>query len=522
MTVKEKRKSPAVQKKLTRAEKAIKFVERYCRIPDGMYAGDPLLLEDFQQKFYKALFDGNRKIRRAIWSMARKNAKTVTIATLVLVFLVGPEARLNSQIVSGAMSRDQAALVFDACCKIINMSPELSSLIRIVPSSKKLIGLPMNTTYKALSADGKTAHGLSPLVVICDELGQVVGPRSEFFDALITSQGAHDDPLQIIISTQAANDSDLLSILIDDALREQDNPNSTTICHLYTAPAGCDVTDESAWYAANPALGKFRSIEDVRKQAQEAKRMPSAEAAFRNLILNQRVSTNSPFISRTVWKECGGDLVDIRECEELYGGLDLSGRTDLTAFVLYGLVRGQWYCWCWFFTPEKGLLDRARRDRVPYDVWVDQGFIETTPGATVDYEFVARRIVAITSKLEIIAIAYDRWRIDVMRKELDRIGADLPLVEWGQGFKDMAPAVDAIEEKILNGILSHGNNPVLTMCAANSMVTKDAAGNRKLDKMKTSGRIDGMVALCMAGGVAERNHELDGKLEDFLNSPLIL
>lgn len=334
------------KKTLTRAEKAIMFVEKYCKIPEGMHVGKPLLLSKFQKKFYKKLFDNPAGTRMAIWSMGRKNAKTVTMATLLLVFLIGPEAQLNAQIESGAMSRDQAAKVFEYCCKIIRLSPELTALIRIVPSKKMLIGLPRNTTYMALSADAKTAQGGSPLVIIVDELGQVVGPKSDFFDALKTSQGAHESPLMIIISTQAPNDTDLLSILIDDALKG-DDPH--TICELHTAPEDCDLLDESAWYAANPALGEFLSLESVRLGALEAKRMPSAESRFRNLVLNQRVDRNSPFVGRSVWNACGGP-VDVRpaDCEELYGGLDLSMRTDLTAFVLIGLKDGIWYVWCWF------------------------------------------------------------------------------------------------------------------------------------------------------------------------------
>lgn len=512
----------ARKKELSRAERAIQFVHAFCRVPEGEFVGQPLILDEFQKKFYRDLFDGNRKVRRAIWSMARKNAKTVSMATLLLVFLVGPEAQLNAQIESGAMSREQAAKVFEYCCKIIRLSPELASIIKIIPSKKQLIGLPMNTTYTALSADAKTAHGGSPLIVIVDELGQVVGPRSDFFDALVTSQGAHKNPLMVIISTQAANDSDLLSLLIDDALN---NPDDThTICHLYTAPEGCDIMDESAWYAANPALGRFLSLDSVRAAAEEAKRMPSAEARFRNLILNQRVTSNSPFISREVWKACGAPVdVTPEDCEEIYGGLDLSSRTDLTAFILLGRLGDRWFVWCWFWTPEKGLMDRAKTDRVPYDVWKEQGFLYTTPGATVDYEFVAKEIGEITAGLEnLVGIGFDRWRMEYFKKDMDRIGLELPMVEWGQGFKDMAPALDAVERLILNTALCHGNHPVLTMCAANAVVTKDPSGNRKLDKAKTSGRIDGMVALAMAAGVADRNRQLEGNLEDFISEPLIL
>lgn len=516
----------AKKKEMTRAERAIAFVHAFCRVPEGEFVGQPLILDEFQKKFYRDLFNDNRTraVRRAIWSMGRKNAKTVSMATLLLVFLVGPEAKLNAQIESGAMSKDQAAKVFEYCCKIINLSPELKSIIRIIPSKKKLVGLRMNTTYTALSAEAKTAHGGSPLIVIVDELGQVIGPRSDFYDALVTSQGAHKNPLMVIISTQAPNDTDLLSLLIDDALAQKDDPDATTICHLYTAPDGCDIMDESAWYAANPALGKFLDINSLRTAAEEAQRMPSAEARFRNLQLNQRVTASNPFVSKNVWRSCGAPVdVQPHECEQIFGGLDLSSKKDLTAFILFGLKDGHWYVWCYFWSPERGLMDRAKNDRVPYDVWKEQGFLLTTPGATVDYEFVAQQIGEITAGMEnLVAIAFDRWNMQYLKKEMERIGLELPMVDWGQGFKDMSPAIDSLESKILNGLIRHGNHPVLTMCAANAVITKDPAGGRKLDKTKTSGRIDGMVALAMAAGVAARSHELEGNLEDFIRAPLIL
>ena len=160
------------------------------------------------------------------------------------------------------------------------------------------------------------------------------------------------------------------------------------------------------------------------------------------------------------------------------------------------------------------MIDRARRDRAPYDVWHQQGFLHTTPGATVDYEFVAQEIAEILSELTVEAVAYDRWRIELLRKELDKIGADLPLVEWGQGYRDMAPALDALEAELLNGRIAHGAHPVLTMCAANATVTKDPTGARKLDKSRATGRIDGMQALAMAMGVAAKSEEAAKIYED--------
>jgi len=487
---------------VTRAARIITFIEGFCVTPEGADVGKPLRLAEFQKDFIQDVYDNPAGTRRAILSIARKNGKSALIAGLLLAHLVGPEAKQNAQIVSGAMSRDQAALVFNLASKMVQASPKLSKLVRIVPSGKRLIGLPMNVEFRALAAEGKTAHGLSPILAILDEVGQVRGPQSDFVDAITTSQGAHENPLLIAISTQAASDADLLSLWIDDASTSND---PKIVCRVYAAPEGCELTDEAAWRAANPALGLFRSESDLREQLTQAQRMPSMENTARNLLLNQRVSTDSPFVSPDVWKACSGPVEPLDG--PVFAGLDLSARTDLTALVLVGKAGDVWHVRPYFWTPEQGLHDRAKRDRVPYDLWVKQGHLRTTPGATVDYEHVAAGMLEIMADLDVRAIAYDRWRIDLLRKELGDLGADLPLIEWGQGFKDMAPALDALEAELLNGRVAHGNHPVLSMCAANACVTKDPTGARKLDKSRTTGRIDGMQALAMAMGAASRSEE---------------
>lgn len=487
---------------MTRAEAVIAFIERYCLTPDGAQVGQPLKLAKFQREFIRDVYDNPAGTRRAYLSIARKNGKSGLIAALLLAHLVGPEAKQNAQLVSGAMSRDQAALVFNLASKMVQLNPRLAKLVRIVPSGKRLIGLPLNTEFKALAADGKTAHGLSPVLAILDEVGQVRGPHSDFIDAIVTSQGAHDNPLLLVISTQAATDADLLSVWLDDA---QASSDGRIVCHLHVAPEGCELDDRKAWKAANPALGLFRSRDDLAEQMKQAKRMPSMENMARNLLLNQRVSTESPFVSPDVWKANGAEPVPFDG--PVFGGLDLSARTDLTALVLVGQVNGVWQVQPHFWTPKKGLAERARRDRTDYDTWARQGYLRTTPGASVDYSHVAADIAAITADVDVQAIAYDRWRIDVLKRELEGIGLDLPLVPWGQGFKDMGPAVDALEAELVNGRMAHGMHPVLTLCAANAVVTKDPAGSRKLDKSRATGRIDGMVALAMAMGAAQRAEE---------------
>lgn len=503
---------------MTRGERVVAFIQRYCRVPEGEHVGSEIVLDEFQVKFICDVYDNPHVTRRAFLSVARKNGKTAIIAGILLAHLVGPEAVLNTQIVSGALSRDQAALVFALAVKMIQMSPELTKLTRIVPSSKRLIGLSRNVEFRALSADGRTAHGLSPVLAILDEVGQIRGPQSDFVDAITTSQGAHAAPLLIAISTQAPNDADLFSIWIDDAAASGD---PRIVSHIYAAPADCKMDDPAAWLAANPAMGKFRSVSDLKEQAERALRMPSSEPTFRNLMLNQRVEMSAPFITRTVWESCGAKVNDeVFARMPCWVGLDLSGKTDLTSMVVVA-YDGTWHVKAYFWTPANGLSDRAKRDRAPYPTWVEQGYITAIPGASIDYEVVAKNVVEILSEFDVQGVAFDRWRFDILKKELDELGFEAELVPFGQGFKDMAPAIDRVEEVLLNGQMLHGSNPVLTMCMANSLVVKDPAGNRKLDKAKATGRIDGAIALTMALGLAAKT-EMLADIDEFLNSPAIL
>ncbi len=505
--------------KLTRAERVIEFVHRYLVVPEGDLIGKPIRLDEWQQRFIREIYDNPAGTRRAFLSIARKNGKTGTIACLLLAHIVGPEAKLNTRIISGAMSKEQAAEVYNLAAKIIQLSPELSDpkITRIVPSGKRIIGVRKNVEYQAVSAEGKTAHGKSPALAILDEVGQVRGQQSDFVDAIITAQGAYDDAMLFAISTQAPNDNDLFSIWLDDA-KESKDPR--IVSHVYSAPPDCDLTDESAWKAANPALGKFRSLKDLREQAERAARMPSFEPTFRNLGLNQRVEMVAPFIARGVWTANSEDPDDsaFYECP-VYVGLDLSARNDLTAMVMVAF-REKWHVKTIVWTPEKGLRERAKTDRAPYDVWAKEGFIRPIPGASVDYGVLAEQIAEALEDCNVAAVAFDRWRMDLLKAEFEKRGIELPLVPFGQGFVSMAPALDTLETILLNGEMAHGSNPVLTMCMNNSRVESDAAGNRKLNKKKATGRIDAAVALTMAIGVSSQAEGAD--ISDFLADPVYL
>jgi phage terminase large subunit-like protein len=490
---------------MTRGERNIKWIEECCRIPEGKFVGQAVRLRPFQRKIVLGIYDS--PTRRAIVSFGRKNAKTALAAFLLLLHLVGPESRPNSQLYSAAQSREQASILFALAAKVVRMSADLRDCVVVRDTAKQLFCAERGTLYRALSAEASTAYGLSPVFVVHDELGQVRGPRSELYEALETAAGAQDEPLSIIISTQAPTDADLLSVLIDDA---KSGADERVKLFLFTALEDLDPFSEEAIRAANPAYGDFLNAVEVRDQAESARRMPSREAAYRNLVLNQRVNLSNPMISRAVWEACKGGAdaeVFLKEC---WIGLDLSARNDLTALVVIGKDESDiWHAMPEFFAPQTGVKERSHRDRVPYDVWGRDGFLTLTPGASVDYSIVAERLIELCETYQVRAIAFDRWRIDILKNELTKVGVELPLVPFGQGFKDMTPAVDTLEAILLNGKLRHGNHPVLNMCAANAVATRDPAGNRKIDKSKSTGRIDGIVALAMALGHAVSAEQTD-------------
>jgi phage terminase large subunit-like protein len=491
---------------LTRSERNIKWIEEYCFVPEGKKAliGKTVSLREWQKELLRKIYDNPHGTRQAIISFPRKNGKTALIAFLLLLHLCGPEAVPNSQLYSSAQSRDQAATVFKLASKIVRMSPDLDNVVRIRDTAKELVCPDLGTFYAALSADKSTAHGKSPIFAVHDELGQVAAPTSELYEAVETGMGAHDAPLSIIISTQAPSDNALLSRLIDDALSARD---PKTVVTLFSAPLDADPFDVETLKACNPAWGDFLNADEVLRTRDQARAMPSMQPAYFNLHLNLRVEAQAPFVSRTIWQACGGAIEPFGSEVELFGALDLSSVRDLTSFVAIGRVDGLWHVEPHFWLPKDGLIEKSKSDRVSYDLWHKQGYLHAAPGASVDYEYVAGFLRDYTRKHNVKRIAFDRWGMNHFRSWLLRAGfteeeLEAKFIDFGQGFQSMTPALRALESELLNGRVRHASHPVLQMCAANARVQSDPAGNRKLDKMRSTGRIDGMVALAMAFGIA--------------------
>jgi phage terminase large subunit-like protein len=284
------------------------------------------------------------------------------------------------------------------------------------------------------------------------------------------------------------------------------------LVHLTAAPKDADPFDEAVIRSVNPGFGKFLSGEDVLAEAARAKRMPSFEAAFRNLRLNQRIAAlgRVGLVSPEVWALGDGSIDEalFASGRPVYGGLDLSARVDLTALVLAVEDDDRvLHLKPWIFTPAATVRDREERDRAPYETWIKQGFLEAVPGSTIDYDWIAETLAAETAALNLVGINFDRWRIDILRQALARADYVMPLTPFGQGYQSMTPAIEAFEDLAIEGRIRHGGHPVLRWCVGNTAIERDAAGNRKPTKAKSWGRIDAAVAALMAVGAAKASSQ---------------
>jgi phage terminase large subunit-like protein len=475
-------------------------------VPAGKYVGKPLRLRPFQIDFIRDVYnprhkDGRRKRRQAVLSIARRGGKTLLAALLILVHLAGPAKRQNSTIVSAATTRKQAAIVYRLAAQMVRMNPTLRKVLKVIDSTKHIVHVQDGSTYSAIAAEAGGQFGEGIDLAIYDELAQA--RNAALYDMLMTSLGSQVEPLMMVISTQAPADDHILSELIDYGLKvkagEFDDPSFTV--HLYAAKDNAELLDEEEWHRANPALGDYRDIDEFRATMARAVKVPSLEASVRNLYLNQRVQAKAPFLTANVWKT-GDDPTDealLYDGRPVYGGLDLSARTDLSALVLAATDdQGNVHLYPRIWTPADTLAERALRDRAPYPVWAKKEFIIPVPGSALDYDFLAADIGDLSRTISFGRIAYDRWRIDVFRQSLSRLGVLVEMMEFGQGFKDMSPAIEIFEQLAIEGKLRHGGHPVLRWAISNAIVERDAADNRKLTKAKSFGRIDPAVAAIMA------------------------
>ena len=490
-----------------KADDAVEFIKSL-KHGKGKWYGINFNLMPWQEKIIRDIFgtlnpDGTRQYRTAYIEIPRKNGKTELGAAVALYLLFG-DAEKGGEIYSAAGDTDQASLVYSAAAPMVRQSPALSNNSRIIDSRKRIIYPRYGSFYRVISAEAKTKHGFNASGVIFDELH--VQPNRDLWDALTTSGGTRTQPLTVAITTAGYDRYSVCYEQHDYGQRILNGviEDPTFYPVIYAAGKDDDWEDEGTWKKANPALGNFRSLEEMRVLYRKAKNIAALQNTFKRLYLNIWTSQETRWIDIAKWDATKGKVAEEdlkgRQC---YGALDLSSTTDITALILLFPEGDTYEVLPFFFIPKDNIEERVRKDGVPYGAWIREGYIFATPGNVIDYQYIEDKIESLAKTYQIREMAYDPWNATMLTQRLQDKG--MVMVEVRQGFGSLSAPTKQLEALILSKKISHGANPVLRWMADNVMVKQDAAGNLKPDKEKSKEKIDGIVALVMAVDRATRS-----------------
>ena len=496
-----------------KARRVVRFIEAL-RHTKGEFHGQPFHLLPWQEKIIRDVFgtvrDDDPTMRQyttAYIEIPKKNGKSELGAAIALNMLINDD-EWKAEVYSCASDRQQATIVFDVAVDMVRQSPALMKRVKIIPSTRRMIYQPTGSIYQVLSSEVATKHGLNVSACIFDELH--TQPTRALYDVMTQGSGdARKQPLWFLLTTAGTDRNSICWEVHQKALDilegRKNDPRFYPV--LFGLPDDADWTSEENWYRANPSLDHTITIDKVRDAFRKAQETPADENQFRQLRLNQWVKQSVRWMPMDKWDECGG-VVDpyALEGRACYAGLDLSSTSDLTALVLVFPPTSEdepYIALPFFWLPEETLSLRVRRDHVPYDQWARRGFIQTTEGNVVHYGFIERFICELGERYDIREIAHDRWNATMMVQTLEDDG--FTMVPFGQGFKDMSPPTKELMRLVLEHRLCHGGHPVLRWNMDNAFVRTDPAGNLKLDKEKSTEKVDGAVALVMALDRAMKN-----------------
>lgn len=509
----------------TAAQWAVDFFTRYIRFTEGEWAGQPFVLEPWEaEDIIRPLFgwkraDGTRRYRRCIVWVPRKNGKTELAAGIALLCLVA-DGEWGGQGYSIATVEDQAKIVFNKATTMVGFSEELQGCVE---SWKTSVFCPeLNASFKPLSRQPSGKHGLSASFLIGDEVHEWADDRLYTF--LHQSTGARLQPIEFLISTAGVRQGfgwELWTycLKIRDGVIEE--PELLLV--VYGADEDDDWTDEEVWKKANPNLGVSLKWDYLRTEFRNAQESARKENDFKRYHLNIWTEQTTRWIQMERWDACSAakpgemlwaELEETLKGRQCYGGLDLSSTTDVTSLKLVfppNEEKGKWHVLCRFWIPSDNMELRVRRDRVPYDLWHSAGAIVATDGNIIDYRVIKEQIYLDMEAFQIQAIGTDPWNATQVSVELAEEG--VPMAKFRQGFASMSAPSKEFERLVLGTLLEHGQHPVLRWMVSNVAVQTDPAGNIKPDKLKSTERIDGVVAtiegigMTMAG--EEQSNEID-------------
>lgn len=494
------------------ADRVVKFF-RLLKHTQGKWADQQFILAPWQENdIIRPLFgtlnkDGDRQYRTAYVEIPKKNGKSEMAAGIAL-YLLFSDYEIGAQIYSVAADKEQASIVFNIASQMVRKSPVLRDKCRIIDTQKRIVIHETASFYHAVSRETLSKHGVNPHGVIFDELH--AQRTRELWDIFTTSGGARTQPLVFAITTAGYDKHSICWEQHEDAeyvLKERERGKErdpTLLAYIKSAPKKADWKDEKVWYACNPALGDFRSIEEMRALANKAKRTPALENTFRRFYLNQWVEQAVRWMPMEAWDASAGKVDPVGlEGQPCYAGLDLASSIDIAALELVFPQPDALKVISRFWIPEENIMKRVKKDRVPYDIWVKKGLIQATPGDVIDYKFIKNEIFELNKKYAIKEIAYDRWAATQLSQDLTDEG--FTMIPFGQGFSSMAAPTKELLTRILQKKIHHGGNEVLDWMAGNVTVKQDPAGNQKPDKSKSTEKIDGIVALIMGLDRATRN-----------------
>ena len=489
------------------ADRACAFMEHHIRHCKGDLAGQKIKLEAWQKDdLIRPIFgwkfkdSGLRKYRSVYCEIARKNGKS-TIGAAVALYMLFADSELGSEVYSCAGDKNQASIIFDLAKRMILMDPLLSSKAKVFRNS---ITFPQKgNTYKVLSSDAKLQHGHNPNAILFDELHTQRSP--ELYEVMQTGTGARSQPLMFTMTTAGSSKTDgNICWQIHEYSQQVKKgiiKDESHLAVLYAADDEDDIQDPATWLKANPNMGISVTEEYLKAEAKRASEMPSYENTFKRLHLNLWTTSVTKWISDSVWMENFEEIdLKILKNQPCWGGLDLASTQDLSSLVLYFPMEDQkdvvlTFFWC----PEESADLRGRKYKIPYDEWIRDGYINSTPGNVQDYEFIRRDINNIIKDYDLQSIAFDRWNSSMLILALSQDDG-IPMSQFGQGYRSQSAPSKQLEALVLKREINHLRNPVLRWQCENVMLQTDAAENIKISKQKSSEKVDGMVALVMALG----------------------
>lgn len=499
-----------------KADLAVNFIQGL-KHTKGKWYNKPFLLLPWQEQVIRDVYgvvkaDGTRQFTTVYVEIPKKMGKSELAAAVALKQLAA-DGEQRAEVYGCAADRQQASIVFDVAKDMVELCPALAKRIEVRIANKLMTYLPTKSRYQVLSAEADTKHGLNISGVVFDELH--TQPNRKLYDVMTQGSGdARTQPLYFLITT-AGTDTHSICYEVHQKAKdiiEGKKIDPTFYPVIFGADESDDWTDPETWAKANPSLGITVDIEKVRAACESAKQNPGEENSFRQLRLNQWVKQAVRWMPMKKWEACSfpvnEDELAGRVC---YGGLDLSSTTDITAFVLVFPPVDEddkYVVLPYFWIPEENVDIRVRRDHVPYDVWQRQGFIQTTEGNVVHYGYIEKFIEQLGERYNIREIAFDRWGAVQMTQNLEGMG--FTVIPFGQGFKDMSPTTKELMKLVLEERIAHGGHPVLSWMMDNVFIKTDPAGNIKMDKEKSTEKIDGAVATVMALDRALRNSNNSG------------